>query len=57
MIIPNGLLSYEIMKGYQKSKDYIRLLETKALPIVKLKCGEDFIFKQDNCPIHVAKKC
>ena len=57
MIIPNGLLSYEIMKDHQKSEDYTRLLETKALPIVKLNYGEYFFFQQDNCPIHVAKKC
>ena len=57
MIMPNGLLAYEIMKGRQKSEDYIRILESKALPIAKLNCGEDFIFQQDNCPIHVSKKC
>ena len=53
----NGLLSYEVMKGRQKSQDYINLLKTKAIAIIKLNCREDFIFQQDNCPIHVSRTC
>ena len=45
MIMHNGLLSYEVMKGRQKSQDYINLLKTKAIPIIKLNCKEDFIFQ------------
>ena len=55
MIMPNDLIAYEIMKGRQKSENYIRILESKALPIAKHNCGEDFIFQQDNYPIHVSK--
>ena len=34
MIMPNGLLSYEVMKARQKSEDYMRIFETKAIPII-----------------------
>ena len=55
MIMPNGLLSYEILKGKQKSKNYIDMLENKAFPIIKVNHRPDFIFQQDNCPIHVSR--
>jgi len=55
MIMPNGLLSYQVMKGRQKSEDYIKILETKAIPIIKLNCKGKFILQHDNCPIHVSK--
>ena len=57
MIMPNGLVSYQVMKGRQKSADYINILKTKAIPIIKLNCQSDFIFQMDNCPIHVSKLC
>jgi len=56
MIMPNGLLSYEIMKGRQKSSNYVNLIKSKALPIIKLNAKQDFLFQQDNCPIHVSKE-
>jgi len=56
MVMPNGLLSYEIMKGKQKSANYVNLIKSKALPIIKLNRKDDFLFQQDNCPIHVSKE-
>ena len=47
MKMPNGLLLYEVMKGQQKSHDYINLLKTKAILIIKTNCRENFIFQQD----------
>ena len=47
------------MKGRQKTEDYIRILSSRALKIIELNLGKDFIFQQDNCPIHksaLAKK-
>ena len=57
MVMPNGLLSFQVMKGRQKSVDYLRILETKALLIIKLNYKDQFSFQQDNCPIHVSKMC
>ena len=57
MVMPNGLLSYKIMKGRQKSENYIRVLENNAIPIIKLNYKDEFTFQQDNCPIHVSRKC
>ena len=35
---------------------YINLLKNKGLPFIKKCAGRGFIFQQDNCSIHVAKK-
>ena len=56
MIMPNGLLSYEIMIGKQKSSNYIAIIRNKALPIIRLNVKDDFVFQQDNSPIHVSRK-
>ena len=56
MVMPNGLLSHKIIKGSFKSVNYINLLETQAIPISKLNYGADFIFQEDNAPVHKAKK-
>ena len=56
MVLPSGFLSYSIMKGNQNSDKYIEIISNRALPIIKLEMGTDFIFQQDNCPIHVSKK-
>ena len=56
MLMPNGLLSYEILTGRQRSANYIHIIKTKALPIIKLNIKENFIFQQDNCPIHISKE-
>ena len=56
MIMPNGLLSYEIMIGEQKSSNYIATIRNKALPIIRLNIKDDFVFQQDNSPIHVSRE-
>ena len=56
MLMPNGLMSYKIMEGTQNSAKYINILKQHALPIIYLNFGKDFIFQQDNCPIHVSKE-
>lgn len=56
MLLPNGLLSYEIMTGKQDSSKYIEIIKNKAIPIMKLNYSEKLIFQQDNCPIHVSRQ-
>ena len=56
MILPNGTFSYKIMYGKQNSSKYINIIENMALPIIKLNMGSDFVFQQDNCPIHKSKE-
>jgi len=55
-VMPNGLLPYEIMTGKQKSKNYIHIIKTKALPIIKVNIKDNFMFQQDNCTIHKSKE-
>lgn len=55
MLLPNGLLSYCIMKGKQNSAEYIKIIENKAIKIIKINFKEKVIFQQDNCPIHVSR--
>lgn len=55
MIMPNGLLSYNIMKGKQNSATYVDILKSRALPIMKLNMDGKIIFQQDNCPIHISQ--
>ena len=53
MIMSHGLLSYEIMKAKQKSSNNVNLIKYKALPIIKRNLKNDFLFQQDNYPIHI----
>ena len=56
MMMCKGLLSYEIMKGKQKSTNYVDLIKYKALTITKPNSENDFIFQQDNYPIHISRE-
>lgn len=56
MILPNGTFSYRIMYGKQNSSKYIDILKETLIPIRKLNMDSDFIFQQDNCPIHKSKE-
>ena len=49
MVMPNGFLYYEIMNGKQKSTNYINIIKTKALPIIKVNIKDNYMFQQDNC--------
>lgn len=54
MLLPNGILSYRIMKGKQNSLKYVEIMKKSALPILKCNMKSKFIFQQDNCPIHIS---
>ena len=56
MMMPNGFLSYEIMKGKHNSENYVDLIKFKALLIIKLNAKNDFLFQQDNCLIHIFRE-
>lgn len=56
MIMPSGLLSYQIMRGKQNSQKYINIISSYAMPIININYKENMIFQQDNCPIHVSKE-
>jgi len=55
MVMPNGLLSHKIIEGKFGSKDYLPLLKTSIVPIMKLNYGANFFSQEDNCFIHKAK--
>jgi len=56
MVLPSGLLSYQIMEGRQDTEKYIAIIAKYALPIIKLEMKPGFLFQQDNAPIHCSKK-
>lgn len=54
MLMPNGLISYRIMRGRQNSEKYVRILQESMIPIMKMNYEDNIIFQQDNCKIHVS---
>ena len=56
MIMPNGLVALKEIDGSLNSNKYIHLLESFAVPCMKLNAQQNFVFVQDNCSSHVAKK-
>lgn len=56
MALPNGLLSYNVVKGKFNSEAYIALLRTSTVPILKLNLGTDFWLQEDNSPVHKSAK-
>ena len=44
-----------LVKGLQKSEDYINVMRNHLLPNAENLAGENWIFKQDNASIHVSK--
>ena len=56
LVLPNGLLSYRVIQGKLNAEKYIDLLWTTAVPIIKLNYGDDFVFQEDNSPVHKAGK-
>ena len=44
------------MIGKQKSSNYIAIIRNKVLPIIRLNVKDDFVFQQDNSPIHVSRE-
>lgn len=56
MVLPVGLIAVKELNGKVNSEKYIRLLETFAVPCMKLNLNRGFNFVQDNAPIHSSKK-
>ena len=55
MIMPNGLLSYNLLNRDFKSHAYIQLLGQTIVPIYKLNYGNNLWYLQDNSKFHTAK--
>lgn len=51
----NGTTDIVFLEGRQCSEDYQKMLEVQLLPFGKLLGGDEWIFQQDNCSIHVSK--
>ena len=56
LVLQSGLFSYRIVEGNLNSEKYIELLQTNAVPIMKLNYGEDIFFQEDNSPVHKSRK-
>ena len=52
MISPNGILTVKLLKGKMRSNNYLEMLQTFAVKIMKLNMRQNFSFVQDNCTIH-----
>ena len=50
-----GLTDPAFLQGKQKSADYIKVLENNLLPFAERMCGANYVFQQDNTPIHTSK--
>jgi len=55
MVMPNGLISHQFIRGKFKATDYLTLLKEKVIPILKLNFGDNFWFQEDNASVHKAK--
>lgn len=56
MLLPNGLMSYRILEGNQKSCNYVEILKNSVFPIMRINFKEKLMFQQDNCRTHVSKE-
>lgn len=48
----NGLIYVKKMTAKFKSKDYLQLLKDSYVPYIRFNTDHNFLFVQDNCPIH-----
>ena len=55
VLMPNGLIALKKQDGRQSSEKYINLLDTFAVPLLKLNMKSNFYLIQDNCSIHVSR--
>lgn len=55
MTFPSGILAYRVLQGKFDAIQYIKLLQDMIVPIIKLNCGNDFYYQEDNSPVHKAK--
>ena len=51
----DGLTDLAFLQGKQKSADYIKVLENNLLPFAERIYGANYVFQQDNAPIHTSK--
>ena len=56
MVTPNGMVSIKRLHGKIKSHDYVEMLKTFAVRLMKLNMEPNFSFVHDNCPIHKTKE-
>ena len=57
MVLPNGQIHVELLRGRVDSDAYIKLLKYKVKPYLNKELGAgNFYLQQDNCSVHVSKK-
>ena len=56
MVMPNGLMTFRVVKGNLNSNGYIQILKECAVPISKLNYVDDFILQEDNASVHKSKE-
>jgi len=56
MLMPNGLISLKKVIGNLNSEKYIHLLDSYAVPLMKMNATPNCHFIQDNCSSHKSKK-
>ena len=56
VLLSSGDIFLEEVNERMTADVYINLLKNKSLPFIIECAGKGFIFQQDNCSIHVAKK-
>lgn len=54
MVFSDGDLKIKKILGTQNSRKYKDMLSIFAVPYIRQKLGNDFIFQQDNCPVHTS---
>jgi hypothetical protein len=52
----NGKTSLALVAGKSDSSDYIQTLKTNLIPFGRKICRKNWIFQQDNAPIHASKE-
>jgi len=56
MAMPNGLLSFRVIRGNLNTEGYIHLLSESSVPLIKLNCGVSWWLQEDNPAVHKSKK-
>ena len=56
MVFSSGTVYLKKITGSQNSETYEDLISTYAVPHILNELGDNYIFQQDNCSIHVSKK-
>ena len=52
MVFPNGILTIKLLKGKIKSENYLHIVQTFAVKIMKLNMRPNFLLVQDNCSVY-----